>query len=197
MTRHRKEALRRNDTFFWQYACGIEIRPVRRKKNEKLPVKSKKPVLTGCSQVRQRQARRRKRTLKQTTGPDPLNQQHLMIDFISVPHSASTIVIQVSGNFTEMDRRYFFDCVSDFIDSGYKHVIIECHQLGFLNSSGLSALLVARKQTVKRGGRVYLTHVSSRLAEVLALTKLGKLLSVYPTTESVITSIEDKLLCAG
>ena len=120
-----------------------------------------------------------------------------MIDFTSVPYSDSTIVIQVSGRLMEMDRQYFFGCVSDFIESGYQNVIIECHKLGFLSSSGLSSLLVARKQAVQRGGKVYLTHVSSSLAEVLELTKLGRLLSVYPTTESVIETIESQRAATG
>lgn len=120
-----------------------------------------------------------------------------MMDFTSTPYSESTIVVQVRGQQAEMDHKYFFDCVSDLIESGYKNVIIDCHQLGFLSSSGLSALLVARKQAVTHGGRVYLTRVSSNLARVLEITKLGRLLSVYPTTESAIESIESKLLCHG
>jgi len=120
-----------------------------------------------------------------------------MIDFITTPHSESTLVIQVSGQFTEVDRRYFFGCVTDFIESGFKHIVIECHQLGHLSSTGLGSLLKARKQAIKHGGKVYLTHISSSLAEVLEVTKLGRLLSVYPTTEAAIANIENQLACVG
>ena len=120
-----------------------------------------------------------------------------MIDFTSTRYSEATIVIQVSGEFTEIDREYFFQCVSDFIESGYSHVVIECHKLGHINSSTLASLLKARKQAVKHGGRVFLTRVNSNLAEVLEITKLGRLLSVLPTTEDAIGSIENKLECVG
>ena len=95
-----------------------------------------------------------------------------MIDFTSQPMSHSTIVVQVKGRFVASDRNYFFDCIGDYIDSGYKHVIIECQGLGYLNSSGVASLLSARKRVNSSGGRIYLTHLDSTLAEVLEVTKL-------------------------
>lgn len=52
-----------------------------------------------------------------------------MIDFVTKPISNSMIVVEVRGRLTEMERDYFFDCVSDLIDSGYQRVIIECPNL--------------------------------------------------------------------
>lgn len=120
-----------------------------------------------------------------------------MIDFTSQPMSHSTIVIQVNGKFEEPDRKYFFDCIRDFIDSGFKNVIIECHGLGYLNSSGLASLLAARKRVRSKGGRIFLTHLDSTLAEILEVTKLGRILSVFQTTEDAIESIENNLACDG
>ncbi len=120
-----------------------------------------------------------------------------MIDFVSKPMSNSTIIVSVEGNLSETDRKYFFDCIGDYIESGYMNIIIECNRLGFVSSSGLAALLSARKRAAKKGGRVYLTHLNSNLAEVLEITKLGRLLLVYPTTEDAIGHIENKLECMG
>jgi len=120
-----------------------------------------------------------------------------MIDFVSKPMSNGTIIVNVAGTLSETDRQYFFDCIGDFIESGYKNIIIECQRLGFVSSSGLAALLSARKRAAKKGGRVYLTHLNSNLAEVLEITKLGRLLLVYPTTEDAIGHIENKLECMG
>ena len=52
-----------------------------------------------------------------------------MIDFVTKPISNSMIVVEVRGRLTEMERDYFFDCVSDLIDSGYQRVIIKCPNL--------------------------------------------------------------------
>ena len=112
-----------------------------------------------------------------------------MIDFITKPVSDSVVVVQVTGRLSELERDYFFDCVGDLVDGGYSQVIVECHGLGYISSSGLATLLQARKQVKKKGGRIFLTHLSSTIAEVLELTKLGHLLAVYPTTEDALKKI--------
>ena len=120
-----------------------------------------------------------------------------MIDFISKPMSNATIVIEVTGTLTDAERKYFFDCIGDFIESGYRNIVIECHRLGYVSSSGLAALLTARKRAAKKNGKIYLTRLNSNLAEVLEITKLGRLLLVYPTTEDAIGRIEGQLECVG
>ena len=113
-----------------------------------------------------------------------------MIDFITKPVSDAVVVVEVAGRLSELEREYFFNCVGDLVDTGYSHVIIECHGLGYISSSGLATLLQARKRVHKDGGRIYLTHLGSTIAEVLELTKIGRLLSVYPTTEDALKTIE-------
>ena len=113
-----------------------------------------------------------------------------MIDFTTNPISDSVVVVQVTGRLAELERDYFFNCVGDLVDNGYSHVIVECQGLGFVSSSGLATLLQARKRVKKEGGRIYLTHLTSTIAEVLEVTKLGRLLSVYPTTDAVLKIIE-------
>ena len=119
-----------------------------------------------------------------------------MIDFITKPVSDDVVIVQVTGRLSELERDYFFDCVGDLVDAGYSHVIIECHGLGYISSSGLATLLQARSHVQKGGAHIYLTHLSSAIAEVLELTKLGRLLSVYPTTEAALKVIgTDEMPC--
>lgn len=120
-----------------------------------------------------------------------------MIDFSTTQLSGSTVLIDVGGNFTEIDRSYFFDCVADLIDSGAKHVVVDCSRLGFLSSVGLAGLLSARKRVTRNGGRIYLTHLNARIAELIEMTKLGRVLSVFPTNEEAVANIRNASACAG
>lgn len=115
-----------------------------------------------------------------------------MIDYTPREISDSVTVVEVSGVLDETNRKYFFDCIGDMIESGKRHVIIECHRLGHLNSGVLTSFLTARQRVAKKGGRIYLSHLSSSIAEVLELTKLGRLLSVYPSTEVALGQIQSK-----
>ena len=120
-----------------------------------------------------------------------------MVDFVSKPLANSTVVIQLSGNFDDASRVDFFTYVSDLLESGISHVVIECEKLGHLSSSALASLLTARKRAMKSGSKISLTHLNSSIAQVLEITKLGRILSIYPTTESAIASNKDKLFCFG
>lgn len=120
-----------------------------------------------------------------------------MIDYTTKELSDAVTVIEVSGKLDESNRKYFFGCVGDMIEAGQRYIIIECHRIGYLNSAALASLLSARKHAAKKGGRIYLTHLSSSIAEVMEITKLGRLLAVYPTTIAALNHIQTDPACVG
>lgn len=120
-----------------------------------------------------------------------------MIDYTTRELSESVTVVQVSGALDETNREHFFECIREIIESGSRYVIIECKHLGFINSGTLASLLTARKQAFKHRGRVYLTQLSSNIAEVLEATKLGKLLAVFPSTAAALEHIKSDPACVG
>ena len=67
-------------------------------------------------------------------------------------------------------------------------------KLGYMNTNGLAALMRARKKAVRKGGRIYLTHLDSNLTEALEAIKLGRLMSVFPSTKEVISSVGENEL---
>ena len=120
-----------------------------------------------------------------------------MIDYTTRIVSEAVTVVEVNGKLDEAGRKYFFDCVGDMIESGTRYIIIECHRIGHLNSGALASLLSARKHAAKKGGRIYLTHLSSSIAEVMEITKLGRLLAVYPSTEAALDAVRSDPACVG
>lgn len=120
-----------------------------------------------------------------------------MIDYTTRKVSEEVTVVEVSGKLDEAGREYFFGCIGDMIESGSRYIIIECHRIGHLNSGALASLLSARKHAAKKGGRIYLTHLSSSIAEVMEITKLGRLLAVYPSTEAALDAVRSDPACVG
>ena len=103
-----------------------------------------------------------------------------MIDFVYEPLSKTDVVVFVRGNLTEITRGYFFNCVGDLIENGYRNVIIDFSELNTISSSGLASLLRARKQVQATGGNIMLAGINSVIATVLERTKLGSLLAIFP-----------------
>jgi len=67
--------------------------------------------------------------------------------------------------------------------------VVDCRELGMISSSGLAGLLWARSKVNIRGGKIYLTHVSAVVGDVLAITKLSTILSIMPTTREVLVRL--------
>lgn len=120
-----------------------------------------------------------------------------MIDFKTESVSEGIVVVKISGELNESTQRYFFDCVSDYLrEVGTKHLIIECAQLGFINSAGMTAMLRARKSLSKRGSKIYFTQLNSSITKALELTKLSALLAIYPKTKELVSMLQKNLVPA-
>lgn len=112
-----------------------------------------------------------------------------MIDFKTEKHPGGTAVVSVDGQLDDTNRNYFFDCVRDLLDEGVAQIIVDCRGLGFVSSAGLAGLVKARNQAQTKGGKIYLTHVSAAIVNVLNLTKLNKLLAIYPSTSELLAEL--------
>jgi anti-anti-sigma factor len=113
-----------------------------------------------------------------------------LIDFQTKEVTDSLTIVKLSGKLNEVTRSYFFQCIGDTLDGGCKQVVVDCNGLGMLGSAGLASLMLARKHARKKGGRIFLTHVNSVIADVLAKTNLNKLLAIYPSTASLLDTIK-------
>ena len=112
-----------------------------------------------------------------------------MFDFETEKLPSGIAVVSVKGALDDSNRAYFFGCVEDLIEDGFSRIIVDCDGLGHISSSGLAGLIRARSQAQAKGGKVYLTHVNATIAEVLNLTKLNKLLALYPTTKALLKKL--------
>lgn len=109
-----------------------------------------------------------------------------MIDFETRQLANGIAVVNVTGSLDELNRSYFFDCVSDLIEEGFVQIVVDCTGLGHISSSGLAGLLRARSQAQSKGGKIYLTHLDSAVADVLTLTRINMLLAICPTTGELL-----------
>jgi len=115
-----------------------------------------------------------------------------MFDFETTLQHDGTAVISVQGSLDGDSRNYFFSCLEELIDDGYSRIIVECDGLGYISSSGLAALINARRVTRSSGGKIYLTHIHAAMADILHLTKLNRLLAVYPTTRELLPKLRKR-----
>jgi anti-sigma B factor antagonist len=96
-------------------------------------------------------------------------------------------VVEVGGELDLYTAPSFRESVLEAAgDSEPPKVIVDFHRLGFIDSSGLGAIVACLKHLREREGELALAAPeASGLRRLLDLTGLDRVLTLYPTVEDV------------
>jgi len=75
---------------------------------------------------------------------------------------------------------------SDFVSlhtEGTKNVILDLKEVKYIDSSGLSALLVGNRISNDGGGILVLTSISDHVIKLIKISQLDTILNILPTVE--------------
>jgi anti-anti-sigma factor len=99
---------------------------------------------------------------------------------IDMRHLDGVMTLHVSGELDLADAVRFQDDVRRYAEATSGRVDIDLTQLGFLDSSGMQALVHARQWVVDEGRDFRVVALSPAAQRVLALTGLDDLLCASP-----------------
>lgn len=112
---------------------------------------------------------------------------------IDVATEGGATIVRPSGD------RLDIEVASDFramllslIEQGHRRLVIDLMDVGFIDSSGLGALVSALK-TLKRsdhGGDVRLARVQPPVVSLLEIIRLNRVFVTYPTVEQAVESFQ-------
>ena len=95
-----------------------------------------------------------------------------------IQRSPDHLVITLSGDFDAFVREPFLDQVQALLEQDEHHLELDLQRVGFMGSSGVGALLKARRMCRERGGELVLTQVSRAVRETLELLDLTSVLPI-------------------
>lgn len=81
---------------------------------------------------------------------------------------------------------------SDFVNlntEGTRNVILDLKEVKYIDSSGLSALLVGNRITKEGGGILVLTTISDHVFKLIKISQLDSILNILPTVEEARDAI--------
>jgi anti-sigma B factor antagonist len=91
-------------------------------------------------------------------------------------HGLPVTTIKCHGRLTGSNSEEIKKLIKPLIESGGRHIVIDCGDLQSMDSSGLGALVGLKVSAVNKGlGRLELINLSARLTELLKLTNLVEL----------------------
>ncbi|MBD3886658.1 STAS domain-containing protein [Phormidium tenue FACHB-886] len=83
---------------------------------------------------------------------------------------STTKVIQLSGILDSIAGKHLRQEVTDLVDAGVPTILLNCQEVTFMDSSGLSALVMVLKKVREAGGDLLLCSINHQVRLLLELT---------------------------
>ena len=97
-------------------------------------------------------------------------------------------VIKVEGQMVVGNRQELKDLVFAALDKGDRRILIDFSQTGYIDSSGLGALVSISKRVREAGGELRLSGLNEDLRSLFELTKLDTLFAIAETPQQALSS---------
>jgi anti-sigma B factor antagonist len=108
--------------------------------------------------------------------------------FSQTKDQTGVAVLQVEGQLIVGNRQELKDLVQATLDSGERRLLIDFSRTGYIDSSGLGALVSISKRVREAGGELRLAGLNDDLRSLFELTKLDTLFAITETPEQALTS---------
>jgi anti-anti-sigma factor len=97
-------------------------------------------------------------------------------------------VVKVEGQLIVGNRQELKDLVGAALDQGERRILVDFSQTGYIDSSGLGALVSISKRVREAGGELRLSGLNEDLRSLFELTKLDTLFAIAETPQQALAS---------
>ena len=97
-------------------------------------------------------------------------------------------VVKVEGQLIVGNRQELKELVFAALDNGERRILIDFSQTGYIDSSGLGALVSISKRVREAGGELRLSGLNEDLRSLFELTKLDTLFAIAETPQQALSS---------
>jgi len=110
---------------------------------------------------------------------------------INVRETPTAMILEVAGRITlGSPGRSIQDRVRELLDGRHKNIILDLGGVISLDSSGLGQLITSYTTTVSRGGEMKLINLNKRVSDLMQITKLNTIFSIYMDEATALESFE-------
>ena len=108
--------------------------------------------------------------------------------FTQTKDQSGVAVLQVEGQLVVGNRQELKDLVQAALDRGERRILVDFSRTGYIDSSGLGALVGIAKRVREAGGELRLSGLNEDLRSLFELTKLDTLFAIADTPQQALGS---------
>ena len=98
------------------------------------------------------------------------------------------VLVRAEGQLIVGNRQELKNLVTERLDAGERRFVIDFSRTGYIDSSGLGALVTISKQVREQGGEMRLAGLNDDLRTLFELTKLDTLFAIADTPQQALGS---------
>ena len=99
---------------------------------------------------------------------------------LSTTSHGDVTIVQVGDQLTVGNRQDLKATVQAGLDAGGRKFLLDCGTTGYIDSSGLGALVTIARRVRDAGGQIRLAGLNDDLRSLFELTKLDTLFAIFP-----------------
>ncbi|MGH7658534.1 MAG: STAS domain-containing protein [Gemmatimonadales bacterium] len=108
--------------------------------------------------------------------------------FTTRKDSGGVLVVKVEGQLIVGNRQELKTVVQEALDNDERKFLIDFSRTGYIDSSGLGALVSISKKIREQGGDLRLSGLNEDLRSLFELTKLDTLFAIADTSEQALAA---------
>lgn len=111
---------------------------------------------------------------------------HISEKQISLPGDQTLCLLSLHGTLELSTVLFLKTRLSSLLSEGKTQIIIDMSQLVFIDSSGITTLVVGTREAQRRNGSLVIANPSSNVAYTFEITMMKDILEIYNSQEEAI-----------
>jgi anti-sigma B factor antagonist len=104
-------------------------------------------------------------------------------------HMGDIVIVDVSGRITLGEGNVILrDVIRELLQAGHQKILLNLHEVGYIDSSGLGELVKTYTSVRNQGGELKLVSLSKRVHDLLQMTRLAAVFDIQADEASAIHS---------
>ena len=101
-------------------------------------------------------------------------------------NAAGVAILEIDGQLIVGNRQELKTLVQDGLDRGERKFLVDCSRTGYIDSSGLGALVTLSKKVREANGDLRIAGLNEDLRALFELTKLDTLFHIAASAEEAL-----------
>jgi anti-sigma B factor antagonist len=106
--------------------------------------------------------------------------------FTASKHPSGVLIVEVEGQLIVGNRQELKATIQQALDNGERKLLVDFAKTGYIDSSGLGALVSISKKVREQGGELRLSGLNEDLRSLFELTKLDTLFAIADSSAQAL-----------